>query len=130
MKKKIGIKSNRINQLINFIFKTILCLVTMRVILNNTIGTTIIKNFLVVKPNIVIKPQFTRYFNIKIQRPKSESKFSLIFKSFIFTAGVIFYNLKIFLRYKLIFKFKVLWNFIYNRYYFSIWKRKIWKKST
>ncbi len=120
MKKKIGIKSNRINQLINFIFKTILCLVTMRVILNNTIGTTIIKNFLVVKPNIVIKPQFTRYFNIKIQRPKSESKFSLIFKSFIFTAGVIFYNLKIFLRYKLIFKFKVLWNFIYNRYYFSI----------
>lgn len=67
----------------------------MRVILSNTIRSTLIKNFLVVKPNIIIKPQFTRYFNIKIQRPKSESKFSLIFKSFIFTAGVIVYNFKI-----------------------------------
>ncbi len=47
------------------------------------------RSFLVYKPSIQFKPKLSRSFNVKLQTPnRSDNKFFLIFKSFIFTAGV------------------------------------------
>ena len=60
--------------------------------LNNTLVSLRTRTCLTFKPQILIKPKLSRSFNIRVQTPnRGDNNFSLIFKSFLFTAGVSHY---------------------------------------